>query len=193
MRTRTMVLLGLAAAAAAAVVAPAAAGEHLRRAGGEVGERAGGRVWEGGEEEGEARGERAAAGGARAVPAVDPKYAKECGACHLAYPPSLLPAASWRKVMSGLDRHFGQNAELDETTRAKLERWLVDNADNASGSEPAAPLRISDAGWFRREHREVAHRVGKGKQAASFADCAACHAAAVRWDFGEDRATIGRE
>lgn len=191
MRTRTMVLLGLAAAAAAAVVAPAAAGEHRHRSGGEVGERAGGREWEGDEEEDDE--EEGDARGARAAPAVDPEYAKECGACHLAYPPSLLPAASWRKLTSGLDRHFGQNAELDETTRAKLERWLVDHAGSAGGSEPAAPLRISDAGWFRHEHREVAHRVGKGKQVASFADCAACHPAAARWDFDEDRATIGRE
>src|SRR5512147_1969577 len=175
MRTRTMVLLGLAAAAAAAVIAPAAAGEHRRRSGGEVGERAGGREWEVGEEEEDE--EEGDARGARAAPAVDPEYAKECGACHLAYPPSLLPAASWRKLMSGLDRHFGQNAELDETARAKLERWLVDNAGSAGGSAPAAPLRISDAGWFRHEHHEVAHRVGKGKQVASFADCAACHPA----------------
>jgi hypothetical protein len=69
----------------------------------------------------------------------------------------------------------------------------VNNAGNASGSDPSATLRISDAGWSRREHHEVTHRAGKGKQAASFADRAACHAATARWDFGEDRATIGAE
>lgn len=179
MRTRTVVLMGLAAAAALLVVARAAASG-----------------WEREEEEREEaeRGRHGAAGrGVHAIaPVVDPAYAKECGACHLAYPPSLLPAASWRKVMSGLDRHFGQNAELDEATRAKLERWLVDNAGGARGGDPA-PLRISDVGWFRREHREVAHRVGKGQRAASFADCAACHAGAARWDFDEDGARIGRE
>jgi hypothetical protein len=166
MRTSQLVLAGLAVVAALAVVARAAAGEHARRPGGEAREGLGGQP-------------------------VDPIYAKECGACHLAYPPSLLPAASWRKVMSGLDRHFGQDAELDEATRSRLERWLVDGAGAARGGE--APVRISEASWFRREHREASARVGKGRPAASFADCAACHSGAARWAFDDDGATIGRE
>jgi hypothetical protein len=188
MRTPQLFLVGLAVAAALAVVARAAAGEHARRPGGEARERLGEQEGEEGEEEAE-RGPGAAA--SRAGPAVDPTYAKECGACHLAYPPSLLPAASWRKVMSGLDRHFGQNAELDEATRSRLERWLVDQAGTARGGE--APLRISEASWFRREHRGASARVGKGRPAASFADCAACHSGAARWAFDGDGATIGRE
>ena len=44
---------------------------------------------------------------------ANPVYKEECGSCHMAYPPGLLPARSWTKVMSGLDNHFGDNAELD--------------------------------------------------------------------------------
>jgi hypothetical protein len=34
-----------------------------------------------------------------------PIYKQECAACHLAYPPGLLPARSWSRIMSGLDKH----------------------------------------------------------------------------------------
>src|SRR5512146_1890763 len=36
----------------------------------------------------------------------------ECGACHTAFPPSLLDAATWRRVMDGLEPHFGSDASL---------------------------------------------------------------------------------
>ena len=45
-----------------------------------------------------------------------PKYQQECAACHLAYPPGLLPAASWQRLMSNLPRHFGTDASLDAAT-----------------------------------------------------------------------------
>ncbi len=41
--------------------------------------------------------------------AENPLYSEECGACHLAYPPSLLPQASWRGIMDGLADHFGED------------------------------------------------------------------------------------
>ena len=47
----------------------------------------------------------------RSMPrAVPPAYTQECGSCHLAYPPGLLPALSWQRLMGGLDRHFGTDA-----------------------------------------------------------------------------------
>jgi mono/diheme cytochrome c family protein len=36
---------------------------------------------------------------------VLPLYKQECAACHMAYPPGLLPARSWTRIMSGLDKH----------------------------------------------------------------------------------------
>ena len=53
----------------------------------------------------------------RAMPAQVPKaYTQECAACHVAYPPGMLPAASWRRVMTGLDKHYGTDASLDPAT-----------------------------------------------------------------------------
>ncbi|MGE8357412.1 MAG: cytochrome C, partial [Microvirgula sp.] len=52
-------------------------------------------------------------------------YRAECASCHMAYPPGMLPAASWRRMMGGLDRHFGENASLDAATRDDITAFLV--------------------------------------------------------------------
>ncbi len=134
---------------------------------------------------------------AAAPSATEAVYRKECGACHLAYPPHLLPAASWRRTMAGLERHFGQNAELDAETGAALEGWLVAGA--ADGGErrradpaldAAAPLRISELPRFVRKHRKIDARVLSRPSIRSFANCGACHAGAKDWDFDDDGVKI---
>jgi hypothetical protein len=121
---------------------------------------------------------------------LDPVYAKECGACHLAYPPSLLPRESWRQVMAGLDHHFGQNAELDEATRARLERALVARAPDVRSGRGEKSLRITGQGWFVDAHHEVPRDVTARASVRSMANCAACHPGAAHWDFDEDRVRI---
>lgn len=143
---------------------------------------------------GRSEGERGAGGrsGGERAPAsaaIHPAYAKECGACHLAFPPRLLPAASWTKLMAGLDRHFGQDAELDGESRATIERWLVERARR--GPEDGAPLRLTEGAWFRREHRKVEDAAAR-PSVRTLANCAACHPGAERWDFEEDGVKIPR-
>jgi len=119
-------------------------------------------------------------------------FEKECGGCHLAYPPALLPSASWRGLMGGLDRHFGQNAELDEPQRARLEGWLVERAGQARPGSGGAPRRITELAWFRDEHREVPRGAAARPSVRSMANCGACHQDAARWDFDGDRVRIPR-
>jgi len=57
-----------------------------------------------------------------------PEYKQECAACHVAFPPGLLSAASWQRVMSTLPRHYGTDASLDPAMQAKLSSWLTANA-----------------------------------------------------------------
>ncbi len=56
----------------------------------------------------------------RVAPVKDAVVIKECGACHMVFQPSFLPARSWQKMMEGLKDHFGENAELDEATQNAL-------------------------------------------------------------------------
>jgi len=174
--------LALAAALiAAGITLTAAASDHGRRGREEDRDHDGREEHEG----------RAPAPGLAAT-GPDATYAKECGACHLAFQPSHLPASGWRGVMAGLDRHFGQDAALDEATRARLEGWLVERAGREPAAPAADPLRITGQRWFVREHREVPAGAASRKAVGSMANCTACHAGAARWDFDEDRVKIPR-
>jgi hypothetical protein len=116
--------------------------------------------------------------------AVLPQYAQECGACHLAYPPGLLPRASWQRLLSGLDRHFGADASLDPATAASIARWLAANA-RGQGDSPAPADRITKSAWFLREHREAVDRLPGGAP-VRFPDCAACHSGAAQARFDDE-------
>lgn len=122
------------------------------------------------------------------VPA-NPRYQAECAACHTAYPPALLPPASWQRIMKGLDRHYGTDASLDPDSVQALSAWLVANAGR--GAEPAED-RITRSRWFVREHREISDAVWKRASVRSPAQCAACHTQASRGVFSEHDVRIPR-
>ncbi|MBI3575379.1 MAG: diheme cytochrome c [Gammaproteobacteria bacterium] len=122
--------------------------------------------------------------------ATDPTWKAECGSCHVAYPPQLLPANSWRALMSGLDKHFGSDASLDSRTAAKIAVFLEKNAGRDRSSSRTPVLRITETRWFMREHDEVPDRVWKNPQVKSAANCAACHVDGDKGDFGEHNIRI---
>ncbi len=120
------------------------------------------------------------------------RFQQECSACHIAYAPGLLPAESWRKVMAGLDKHFGSDASLDAQDNKEITAFLVNNASRRN--DAAAPLRISETAWFKRKHdgHEIDPRVWKSPQVKSPANCAACHPRAERGGFSERDIRIPR-
>lgn len=121
------------------------------------------------------------------------KFQQECSSCHVAYAPGLLPAESWRKVMSGLDKHFGTDASLDAQDNKEITAFLVNNASNR-WSASSAPLRITDSAWFKRKHdaHEINPAVWRRAAVKSPANCAACHPQAERGDFNEHDIEIPR-
>lgn len=122
-----------------------------------------------------------------------PAYAQECSACHVAYPPALLPAASWRRLMANLPRHFGTDASLDAAAVREIGAWLDTHAAGGRrGAEAPPEDRITRSAWFVREHREVAQPAWKSPLVRSPANCAACHPGADRGDFDEDAVRIPR-
>lgn len=132
---------------------------------------------------------------AAAAPRDDPSAAQaswrnECGGCHVAYPPRLLPAASWRELMRSLDRHFGTDASLDAATAAPILAYLEANAGR--GNADAAATRITETRWFSREHAEIAGAVWSRRAVGSPANCAACHRQAEQGDFSERSVRIPR-
>jgi mono/diheme cytochrome c family protein len=126
-----------------------------------------------------------AEGNGRSVPLL-PLYKQECAACHVAYPPTLMPAASWIRIMANLPKHFGTDASLDATTLKELSGWIGANAGTYKRvSEEPPHDRITRTAWFDRKHREVAAATWKLPAVKSAANCGACHTKADSGDFNE--------
>lgn len=133
-----------------------------------------------------------------AVPSDAPLVWNEvCAACHMLYPPGLLPAKAWRQQMQTLDEHYGSNAKLDpDQEREILEFLLRVSAGNRLPVEPSPtagePPRISQTRWFERKHDEVSEAKFKRESVGGRANCVACHRDAESGDFDEDRVKIPR-
>jgi mono/diheme cytochrome c family protein len=126
-----------------------------------------------------------AEGNGRSVPLL-PLYKQECAACHVAYSPTLMPAASWIRIMANLPKHFGTDASLDATTLKELSGWIGANAGTYKRvSEEPPHDRITRTAWFDRKHREVAAATWKLPAVKSAANCGACHTKADSGDFNE--------
>ena len=127
-------------------------------------------------------------------------YKGNCSGCHFAYPPELLPASSWKGIVTRLDDHFGESLALDNASREEIGKYLGENAADRSGSEKAgkiltslggrSPIRITEVPYVVKKHREIAPEVFKRKSIGSFSNCIACHKAADQGQFDDDQATI---
>ncbi len=138
------------------------------------------------------------------APVTNTLYAEECGSCHFAYPPGLLPSFSWQKVMTGLADHFGDNAELDAQTKQQITKYLTTHAAESSNyrrsraimyslqaTNTPPPLRITDTPYFKREHREIPNRIIKlPKIGGKLSRCNACHQRADKGSFNEHEIVI---
>lgn len=122
---------------------------------------------------------------------VNVKWQQECASCHMAFPPGLLPVASWEKLMGGLDQHFGTDASLSPKDASEIGSFLKQNASNRWRAI-TAPLRITDSFWFKRKHHEVANAVWQRASIKSPSNCMACHAGADKGNFNEHSVRIPR-
>lgn len=132
-------------------------------------------------------------GNMQGLRATNATWKAECSACHMAYPPGLLPASSWQAMMGGLDKHFGTDASLDEATVKEILPFLEANAAREPKKARAEPtLRITETAWFKDEHDEISTITWKNPKIKSAANCAACHTQAEQGNFDEDTVRIPR-
>ena len=138
------------------------------------------------------------------VPVDNKQYKDECGSCHYAYPPGLLPSKSWEKLLTAeaLKKHFGENAELDPDTLKIIYHYAIANAADKSyhkrsrkiavaTEDVEAPLRITEVRYIKRKHHEIPEKMIKGnKDVKSLSYCDACHTQANKGVFDEDTVKI---
>ena len=134
-------------------------------------------------------------GDERVAPVSDPMVKKECGSCHMVFPPQFLPKRSWQRIVDTLSDHFGENASLGETRRKAVLDYLVAYAADSpnagregrkfAASIPSAqtPLRITETGRWVKEHRKVAPDKWTSPGVKSKANCVACHKGAEQGDY----------
>jgi hypothetical protein len=135
--------------------------------------------------------------GVRVPPIDHAATLKECGACHLAFPPQMLPARSWDKLMSDLADHFGEDASLEQAVRDDIASYLAMNAADAPTSrgggrflkglaDEAVPLRITETPYWKAEHDEIGEQRYNDPKIKSKANCTACHRTADKGEFLEE-------
>lgn len=108
----------------------------------------------------------------------------ECSACHFAYPASMLPEASWKKIMGSLENHFGEDASLDAQTTQHITKYLVAQAGDTKlrpskfvrgldAKNP--PIRITETKYWIRLHPAISKEYLQSGLAGLKANCAVCH------------------
>lgn len=136
------------------------------------------------------------------APVENQQYQKECGSCHFAFQPGLLPARSWTKLMASLENHFEENAELSQEDARVLTNYLQKNAADTSRYKRSkkimkslrpddVPLRISEIPYFVKKHRELKRKmVQDNPKVGSLSKCEACHTKADKGSFRESEIRI---
>jgi len=138
------------------------------------------------------------------VPAPVPNatYADECSACHIAYPPSLLPAKNWGSLMVTLDDHFGEDASLGQAATDEITTWLFENAADSVDTKPAhvfsrtnpeAPLAITETPFWKNTHRNIPDSVFTRPPIYDNGNCVACHSDAESGAFYPANISIPKE
>lgn len=133
-------------------------------------------------------------------PVSNPVYKEQCGACHFAYQPELLPSGSWRRILGKLDDHFGEVLPLAPEMVDEITAYLQANAAEQSGSkragkivaslQGATPLRITEVPYILHKHRGISKDVLRRPSIGSLSNCIACHRTAANGFYDDDSVSI---
>lgn len=135
------------------------------------------------------------------IPSV---YKKECGACHMAFAPNMLPEKSWKMMMADLQDHFGDDATIDDASKLEIEDFLVKNAAEHSLEEASVkfirsidpahpPLRITDIPYWKEKHKLIDEATYRHGAIKSRINCVACHKWSEYGSFEDSDIRIPRE
>jgi cytochrome b len=128
-------------------------------------------------------------------------WREECGTCHLAFHPTLLPARSWQTLMAQQANHFGENLFLQTHVVKLVTEFLTRNAAENSLSEPAwkisrltpsgmTPLRITETRYWQEKHQSIAARAWASPRIGGKSDCAVCHLDADKGTFQDGAISV---
>lgn len=131
---------------------------------------------------------------------TDPTYKENCGACHFAYQPELLPSASWKNILNRADDHFGESLALDEEAKTEILGYLQTNGAEHSSAKRAVrimrslgsqvPTRITEIPYIRGKHHDISAATIMRRSIGSLSNCIACHTRAEEGIYDDDFVVI---
>jgi len=130
-------------------------------------------------------------------PAVadNPTWRTECGDCHMAYSPVLLPARSWNKLLDTQDNHFEEDLSLEPDTIKEIRQFLTAHAAEKNLDQEAAykinrsipadqtPLQITKTPYWVDKHDGIRASVWKQANVKTKGNCSSCHFDADKGTF----------
>ena len=124
----------------------------------------------------------------------DKEVLRECGDCHMAFAPALLPARSWAKVMDEAATHFGSPVRLDPKVAARIRAYLTARSGDSfsggygpialNGLDPQqTPTRITQTPAWLANHYEGEFPEEFKTDIGSWLNCQGCHKKAADGDY----------
>lgn len=138
----------------------------------------------------------------RLNPVSNTTYKEQCGACHFAYQPELLPSGSWQKILARLDDHFGEEIDLDLESKKTIAEYLKANGAEYSSAKRSVkimrslrgqtPMRVTDVPYIRHKHEDddIPADAFTRKSVGSMSNCIACHTTAENGIYDDDHVVI---
>jgi mono/diheme cytochrome c family protein len=127
------------------------------------------------------------------IPAFTP-YNQQCNVCHFAYPPGMLPAASWKKLMDAMPQHFTSQVMINIDTQEEISNWLQAHASTFPlVAEEPPQQRITQSAWWTKIHMnnpKVSAAVWKKPSVSNGASCVTCHQAAANGEYNAKTARV---
>jgi cytochrome b len=109
-----------------------------------------------------------------------------CGACHVPYHPTLLPARSWHLILDRVNDHFGQDLGIDPQVVRAIRAFMVANSAETGETEAAyrinrsiplddTPRRITETGYWVEKHQHIEAAYWSHEKVGRRNNCAGCH------------------
>jgi len=134
------------------------------------------------------------------TPLSNLNYKENCGACHFAYQPELLPYASWKRILETVDDHFGESFDLDPAIKNDISSYLEANASERSKAKVAVKImkslhddvhvRITEIPYIKEKHHRISADIFKRDSIGSPSNCSACHRRAEEGIYDDDSVSI---
>lgn len=131
-------------------------------------------------------------------------YEEECGSCHFAYQPGLLPVRSWQALLTpdALENHFGDAADLENSVLELLRDYVIQHAADdsyfkrsrkimASIGDDEIPKRITTVRYIQCKHDKIPlNLIKENDEVSSLRFCNRCHTKAETGSFADDDVVI---